>query len=231
VIPFDPENPFPLLPSSTSNSLHTEATYKDAQNHSAEVDAWLGLQTEETEKKIQSISSGVDIRDEQLWVGLPVKTLLTPYTEIRTLLAQLDPKAEQRIVDLGAGYGRMGFVIGRHFPEVHFMGYEIVSERVDEANRCLKKFNYPKVQMRVADLSAPDFKPLEADVYFLYDFGSRAAIEKTLFDLRGIARTRPIQVVGRGRASRDAIEREHPWLSQVHSPRHYDHYSIYQSGT
>jgi hypothetical protein len=223
MIPFDPQNPFPFLAES--------ASYKDAQKHSAEVDAWLGLQTEETEKKIQSISSGMDIRDEQLWVGLPVKTLLTPYTEIRTLLAQLDPKAEQRIVDLGAGYGRMGFVIGRHFPEVHFMGYEIVSERVDEANRCLKKLNYPKVQMRVADLSAPDFKPLEADIYFLYDFGSRAAIEKTLFDLRGIARNRSIQVVGRGRASRDAIEREHPWLSQVHPPRHYDHYSIYQSGT
>jgi hypothetical protein len=226
MIPFDPQNPFPLLPDSSSYP-----TYKDAQKHSAEADAWLGLNTEDAEKKIQSISSGTDIRDEQLWVGLPVKTLLTPYTEIRTLLSQLDPKPDQRIVDLGAGYGRMGFVIGRHFPDVHFIGYEIVEERVEESNRCLKKFNYLKVQMRVADLSAPNFKPVEADVYFLYDFGSRVAIEKTLFDLRGIARNRPIQVVGRGRASRDAIEREHPWLSQVHAPRHFDHYSIYQSGT
>lgn len=227
MIRFDSSDPFPLLPGSSSNP--TYPTYKDAQKHSADVDTWLGLRTEETERKIHSISSGADIRDEQLWVGLPVRSMLTPYTEIRTLLSQLNPQPEQRVVDLGAGYGRMGFVVGRHYPGVYFIGYEIVRERVDEANRCLKTQNYPNVQMKVVDLSAPDFKPVEADIYFLYDFGSRAAIDKTLFDLRGIARTRPIRVVGRGRASRDAIEREHPWLSQVYPPEHHNHYSIYRS--
>ena len=55
-------------------------------------------------------------------------------------------------------------------------------------------------------------------------------IEKTLNDLRGIALRRPIAVVGRGRASRDAIERHHPWLSQVVPPSHHGIYSIYRSG-
>jgi len=223
VIQFDPTDPFPLLRDSDA------ADYKSAQKHSAEVDAWLGLQTEETEQRIKSISSTPDIKDEQLWVGLPLRSMLTPYTEIRTLLSQLDPQPGEWIVDLGAGYGRMGFVIGRHYGEVNFTGYEIVDERVLEANRCLRKFKYPRIQMKTADLSAPEFKPVDADIYFLYDFGTRAAIEKTLFDLRSIARRRSIRVVGRGRASRDAIEREHPWLSQVHPPKHYDHYSIYQS--
>lgn len=218
MITFDPSDPFPLLP---------DADYKCAQKHSTKVDEWLGLQTEKTEKEIKSISSSG--KDEQLWIGLPMRSMLTPYTEIRTLLSQLNPQVDERIVDLGAGYGRMGFVIGRHYEEVHFTGYEIVDERVVEANRCLQKLKHPRIQMRTADLSAPEFKPIDADVYFLYDFGTRAAIEKTLFDLRAIARACSIRVVGRGRASRDAIEREHPWLSQVHPPEHYDHYSIYRS--
>jgi hypothetical protein len=80
-----------------------------------------------------------------------------------------------------------------------------------------------------ADLNSPDFAPAPADIYFMYDFGSRDAIEKTLHDLREIAKTRPITVVGRGRSSRDAIELRHPWLSQVTQPLHTKNYSVYRS--
>ena len=54
--------------------------------------------------------------------------------------------------------------------------------------------------MLVADLSALDFKPEPAQFYFIYDFGSREAIEKTLQDLRSIAALQPISVIGRGRS-------------------------------
>ncbi len=77
--------------------------------------------------------------------------------------------------------------------------------------------------------SHPDFKPDAADFFFIYDYGTRPAVQKTLEDLREIARSRPITVVGRGRLSRDAIERQHPWLSQVCPPRHFKNYSIYSS--
>jgi hypothetical protein len=68
----------------------------------------------------------------------------------------------------------------------------------------------------------------------VYDYGTRVAVKKTLEDLKrlrreGVSGAEGFRVVGRGRLSRDLIEREHPWLSQVHAPRHLGNFSIYQS--
>jgi ubiquinone/menaquinone biosynthesis C-methylase UbiE len=166
---------------------------------------------------------------QEYWVGLNIQSLLTPYTEIRELLHRLAIQPGQKLIDLGAGYGRIGFVMGHCYPESSFIGYEAVEERVQETLRCLERLSYPKVRMEQADLSAPEFKPEAADIYFIYDYGTRAAVEKTLEDLKEVARLHPITVVGRGRLSRDAIERHHPWLSQVEKPVHFKNYSIYRS--
>jgi hypothetical protein len=219
---FDANDPYPLLPADSHS-------YAEAQLHSAEVDAWLGLKTAMIEAMLVR-ENATSMDSQQRWIGLPTQTLLTPYTEIRTLLQKLNPRPRETIVDLGAGYGRMGFVIGRHFPEVRFIGYELVEERVNEGVRCLAPFEFSNVQLRVADLKAAEFRPEPAEFYFLYDFGSRDSIEKTLQDLRLIARAHKITVVGRGRASRDCIERQHPWLSQIIRPEHHAHFSIYHSG-
>lgn len=228
---FNENNLFPLV-------LEGSHSYADAQAHSSEVDRYLGLRVEAVEAALleksrkgsdmsQALSSqSTDVQD---WIGLPSKALLTPYTEIRLLLERLRPATNSTVVDLGAGYGRMGFVIGALYPQLSFVGYELVSARVEEGNRVLRQFSYSNVVLTNQDLTAPDFVPLEAEVYFLYDFGTRSAIEKALRDLQSIARRRGICVVGRGRASRDAIERDHPWLSQVHAAEHYAHYSIYRS--
>lgn len=197
--------------------------------HAKEVDAWLGLRTQAVEDRLSGPNYLLQSKDVETWRGLPVQTMLTPYLEIRSLLEELQPSPGDQIVDLGAGYGRMGFVIGASYPEVRFLGYELVRERVEEAIRCLSKFHYPHVQMVCGDLAASDFQPAEAKYYFLYDYGTRAAIEKTLNDLRQIAQRAPITVIGRGRASRDAVERGHPWLSEIIAPRHFDRFSIYWS--
>lgn len=225
MLAFDPENPFPLV------SAVDATNYAEAQLHSEAVDRWLGVETGRIEQEIKQEDAATqkNPQDQEFWIGLPVQRLLTPYTEIRLLLSQLNPPSHSTVIDLGAGYGRMGFVLGRHYPEVNFIGYEVVKKRVQEAKRCLALADCPRAQMVIADLADPGFRPLLADYYFLYDYGSRSAIEKTLQDLREIARSRTITVVGRGRASRDAIERDHPWLSQVCEPRHFAHYSIYRS--
>lgn len=211
---FDPRNPFPLPEG---------ATYLQAQIHSEQVDTWLGFHISSIESKLK------ELPDQRIWVSLPAQAMLTPYSEIREILERLRPSPGTRIIDLGAGYGRMGFVIGRHFPQVHFVGYECVRERVEEAYRCLRPWKYSLVEMQQADLADPHFTPARAEYYFLYDFGTRQAIEKSLQDLRKIALQQSITVVGRGRASRDAIERQHFWLSQVVEPEHYANYSIYRT--
>ena len=227
MLPFDPTDPFPLLPP----GLHS---YAEAQEHSEYVDRWLGFDLNKIENELLTRpscdESGTDA-PQRLWIGLSPQAMLTPYTEIRSILAKLAPQAGETVVDLGAGYGRMGLVIGRHYPEVHFLGYEFVNPRVAEAQRIFARMNFSSssIRMQRADLNVAGFVPLEASFYFIYDFGTRQAIEHSLASLRTIARHKPITVVGRGRASRDAIERRHPWLSQIVVPEHYGHYSIFRS--
>ena len=112
---------------------------------------------------------------------------------------------------------------------VDFCGFELVAPRVAAAQAALDRFGAARARMVAADLAAADFSLCAADVYFMYDYGTRDAIEKTLADLRAVARERGVIVVGRGRACRDAIERRHPWLSGVVSPQHFAHASIYRT--
>ena len=220
---FDPADPFPLFHPDTHS-------YREEQTHSAEVDAWLGLRTEETEAAIaRTAVPGVNRKEQELWIGLPVKSLLTPYTEIRRMLEMVAPKPGHTVVDLGAGYARMAPVLARHHPGVAFIGYEFLRARVIEARRCLGLEDSGTSRIQQQNLGDSAFSPVPAEFYFLYDFGARETIEKTLQDLRRIAETRAITVIGRGRSSRDAIERHHPWLSQVNAPRHHGNFSIYRS--
>jgi ubiquinone/menaquinone biosynthesis C-methylase UbiE len=139
----------------------------------------------------------------------------------------LKPKRGETVADLGAGYGRLGFILARHYPDVKFLGLELVPERVREGARALAMFPAPNARLETANLSS--FPIPEANIYFIYDFGARQSILKALDDLRRIAKTTEIRVVGRGRRVRDLIEREHPWLGSVHQPIHGPHYSVYRN--
>ncbi|HAR44474.1 MAG TPA: SAM-dependent methyltransferase [Bdellovibrionales bacterium] len=222
MLPFDPANPYPLVAADSH-------TYTEAQKHSAEVDHWLGLHTEEIESSL--IETIPATERKALWIGLPVRSLLTPYTEIRTILELLKPATGDSVIDLGAGYGRMGFVIGEHYPETSFTGFERVVERVTEANRCLKLKNISIATMIEADLSSASQVLPPAAYYFIYDYSIPDAIQKTLDDLKRIAQKQKITVVGRGRSARDIIEQQNPWLSQIVRPEHTAHFSIYRSQT
>src|SRR4051812_908888 len=123
MIAFDSADPFPLLPPPLR-------VYALEQAHAAQVDAWLGLEVERIERELLASGRASDGKREQNWVGLPSKSLLTPYAEIRELLERLRPRAGSTLIDLGAAYGRMAFVVAAHFPEVRFVGYELVAERV-----------------------------------------------------------------------------------------------------
>ena len=121
-IRLDPENPYPLPGGITD---------LEAMQYSAEVDAWLGLDLVRVE---EAIHARVGISHlgaaQEYWVGLNIQSLLTPYTEITEILQRLELKPGDQLIDLGAGYGRIGFVMGHNYPESIFIGYEAVSERV-----------------------------------------------------------------------------------------------------
>ncbi len=218
---FNQDDPYPLL-------SMTDCTYREAQIHAAHVDAWLGLDTIRVEAGLQTKNS-----DQELWIGLKPEALLTPYIEFRQILERLDVRGQLKpgaiVIDCGAGYGRMGFVVEAHYPHVKFVGYEIVQERVAEGARCLALQGFSSAQLLCANIDNSEFNLPEAETYFVYDFSHRAAIDRLLLRLLQIARRRSITVVARGRSSRDAIDHGAPWLSQVVPPEHFQNFSIYRS--
>lgn len=229
-IHFSPTNPFPML-------SEAERNYSAEKEHARQVDDWLGYNIDEIEKQIaRRLAAGSNTEPEsrqQLWSHLDAQAFLTPYTELREIVERLQPQAGTTFVDLGAGYGRLAHVLALYFPGVIFVGYELAAERCREAERVLDCRGHQhanqKHKMYVQDLSLTEFQPEAAAFYFLYDYGEVTAIRKTLEDLRLIAQAQSIVVVARGRASRNLIDREQPWLSAVVKPEHYDRYSIYRS--
>lgn len=193
------------------------------------MDEYLGFQTEAIEEKLLTEQGAKTLEsDVQAWIGLPVQAMQTPYTEIRQILSLLRPEPGSTVVDLGCAYGRMAHVVGRHCSQVHFVGYELIPERVIEGRRVLEKFNYPLCRLETADLSATDFTPPPAEYYFIFDFGSRPAIEKILEDLKKISLQKSITVVARGRGIRNWIYQSHPWLYAVNEPQVFTHFSIFK---
>jgi hypothetical protein len=210
----DSEDLFPLLSS-------IEGTYESAKAHSRQVDALLRYEIEKTEKSITDPTTP--------WFGLNSDILQTPYTEIRFMLARLGLGPGDKIIELGSGYSRMAHVVDAHAQGVHYEGVELVPERAQEAIRVIRSRNLVSASVRQGDLFGSAGLP-RGDVYFLYDLSSKIEASVQVVEaLREVALERPIRVVARGLSSRQWIEREAPWLSQVVSPAHYGNFSIYWS--
>lgn len=219
------------------NSDHS--SYEEARSHAQLLDQQLGFEVEGIENALLELARssspqgshktwGQEIHDgNQTWVGLSHQTLQTPYLELKQICDLLKPQPGSTIVDLGAGYGRLGLVLAACYPEVNFLGYEYVKERVIEGKRILEKFDCHQAQLFVQDLTSDDFTLPAAEYYFLYDYGTLAHIRKTMQQLELMGEKKNFKLIGRGKGTRSLIQYEHPWLSQVYEPIHQEHFSIY----
>lgn len=163
----------------------------------------------------------------QTWIGLDPQTLNTPYEELFRLCEVLNPRPGTHMVDLGAGYGRLGLVLHETHPGVKFTGFELVKERVDEGNRVFELRHLHDCKLFNQDLTAPGFVIPPADYYFIYDYGKVAHIRETMKQLESLADKIKFKVIARGQGSRSIIEHEHPWLSQVFDVHVEKNFSIY----
>lgn len=221
MIEFNTDDLYPLL-------AFEDYTYQEAKEHALLVDDHLGFDCESVEATLRhGIKNATP--DQQNWENLPLQAMQTPYVELRGILDLLKPQPTEKLIDLGAAYGRLGFVTEEHYPEVQFIGFELEGARVAESLRVMKLQGMTRAQFEVADLASPEFELPVADYYFLFDYGHENDVRKTLEDLRRIARYNPIQVVARGRLSRTLIHSDHPWLASVYQPMHFPHFSIYRS--
>ena len=205
---------------------------------SHEVDRYFGYEIDQIEQKL--LSSARDLRPDgsmdnfgevlheghQTWVGLDPQILNTPYSELEELCRLLSPKAGELVIDIGAGYGRLGLVLNMLYANSHFLGYELVKERVEEGNRVFQLNNCKNARLMQQDLTDSHFELPDAKFYFLYDYGKVSHIRQTLKQIEQKTEKLRFKVVARGKGSRSIIEHEHPWLciSPVH---HEENFSIY----
>ncbi len=210
----DPLDLFPLF-------VSIEGTYELAKTHSAEVDRILGFRIDEIESRLSSTSAH--------WAGLAPSTLLTPYTEFRFALSKLSLRPGDHVVELGSGYSRMAHVLAAHQPDVFYSGIECVLPRAHEAQRIIAAHGLKNAEVMTHDLFSKGSLP-DAHVYFLYDLSSNLKDTRAILEqLKERGRKRSMTVVGRGKASRTHIERDHPWLSAVVDPEHFGNFSLYRS--
>lgn len=205
---------------------------------SPEIDQYFGLMVIDTERDLYQKARA--LRPEgnldnlghvlhgghQTWVGLEPETLQTPYPELVQMCDLLKPKAGQSMIDLGAGYGRLGLVMDRLYPGVKFTGYELVEERVVEGNRVFKDQGLDG-ELITQDLTEENFELPHADYYFLYDYGKTAHIRRTLKQLEVLSETKKFKVIARGKGSRSIIDYEHPWLSDIFPVHREENFAIY----
>jgi len=123
------------------------------------------------------------------------------YSTILLTLDYLTPVHGSRFVDLGSGYGKVGFIVGLVRPDIIFQGYEYVQHRVENATHSAIALGIQDhVQFYKQDLSSQEFKIPEAEIYYLFDPFSEETYLHVLDQLVHYSRNRKITVVTKGNA-------------------------------
>ncbi|MBC76679.1 MAG: hypothetical protein CME64_11750 [Halobacteriovoraceae bacterium] len=200
--------------------------YQDSQAHSAIVDDILGIDVINTEKglrkkaqefqgpgTVESWSAALH-EGTLTWVGLNPAQLQTPYAELLELIEELEPQKNDHFIDLGAGYGRMGVLIGQLYPDCDFTGFEMAGERVDVGNHSYEKLGFKNAHLFQQNIASDTFELPVADNYFIYDFGNLPDMKKLIAKLEALAdEKRKFTVIARGRGINSLIQQTAPWLS------------------
>jgi hypothetical protein len=119
----------------------------------------------------------------QTWIGLHPQALQTPYNDIFDALYLLKDFDVKRVVDIGAGYGRVGIVMNCLFPNAYFIGLEILKPRKVEGNRVFEQLELDNCEILLKNVLDDDFNLPTAQIYFIYDFSELDDICKILDEL------------------------------------------------
>lgn len=167
--------------------------------------------------------------EERIYAGAGVG-VQSSYAMFLTTLSKLQLKGGSKVVDLGSGYGRFGFVIGLAYPELHFTGFEFVKERVIQANEISKNFGLNKmVNFIEQDLSTEAFEIPQADLYYMYDPFLDTTYKSLFKKLDILAQSQKIQIATKGNANHwiQNRYRDHSW--HLVAQFHYGNLCIYSN--
>lgn len=189
------------------------------REHSQLIDDVLGLRALELEKSFHkkasvlnpegnALSWGPELQGRQTRLGLHPQTLQTTYHECGLICEWLDRRGnEHRMVDLGAGYGRLGIVMDSLLPGSTFVGVECFGPRYREGVRIYEKFGFMNAGLIEANLLSEDFAIPRGSVYFVFDFGTPQEIAQIVDDL--LRENSSFIIVARGHAVLRILEETH----------------------
>jgi 16S rRNA G527 N7-methylase RsmG len=177
-----------------STKLYQRNSDLHPQVHAKQLDKKLGFRIPKIEVKLlqkyRAYYQPNDISNKkqhfkgtQTWIGLHPQALQTPYNDLYEALLYLKEYNIETVVDIGAGYGRVGLVMNSIFPTSKFIGYEIIRKRMEEANRIFNVFNLQNCSVLQENVLAEDFIIPKAQIYFIYDFSEMDDICKILDQL------------------------------------------------
>ena len=153
----------------------------------------------------------------QAWIGLHPQILQTPYVEILEVLEYFKTQKIKTVIDIGAGYGRVGFVCSVLFPDANFIGYEIVKERQIEGERVLRKNGIKSASIVLQNVLDPEFDIPNADIYFIYDFSEKEDITEVLLKIGKSNKIKKILISQGDRVSALMTKTFSPSWTKVHT--------------
>jgi hypothetical protein len=152
--------------------------------------------------------------EQGTWLHLRTESYNTPYRVFRDSIASLNLPEGSVVVDMGSGLGRMGMVVGAHFPQFKYVGYEFHEFRLRPSSENANAFGFDNVQYIQADFSSPELNLVDGDVFFFYYPNNNpgvmaAAMEK----IHQIAKRKKVRILIR--MSVGGGGERAPWLKQV----------------
>ncbi len=140
----------------------------------------------------------IPMQKERLYEGAGVG-VQSSYSTLFQIYKNVDLFQNASVIDLGSGYGRLGFYLNILRPDIHFTGYEFLDCRVNQANENLKNiFSSNNSQFLTQDLSKTDFKLPDADFYYLYDPFTDSTYQLIMDQLVEISRRKNITIISKG---------------------------------
>ncbi len=136
-------------------------------------DSALGLYGPASEVKLVQIfeekQNKVDYQSMRIRGSFEYSHTQTHYSILMDLFNYLSPKKGERFIDIGSGFGRVGLFIGLCFPDLEYLGFELVAGRVDCSNEVKLRNRFENIEFQTQDLLEPNFEIPDGDYYFLYD--------------------------------------------------------------
>ncbi len=194
---------------SLTHSMFETCVNEHPRLHAKKMDKMLGYKVSKIEVKLLQKYRAYDQNNDdsnkkrhykgtQTWIGLHPQALQTPYSDIYEALSLIKNLEIKHVVDIGAGYGRVGIVSSVLYPDAKFTGYEIVKQRQVEGNRIFKKLGINNSEIELGNVLDLDFNLPEAEIYFIYDFSEQEDVFQILRTLSSMSQNKIFYLIARG---------------------------------